>query len=349
MCLYSKIMKNPKYKKNKKNGGDIPPCLDERVKYVPIGCGRCIECRKQYGREWAVRLQEDIKVNTNGKFVTLTFSDESIAELNEEKIIEFRDDKELRKEIKIADLQGYEKDNAIATLAVRRFTERWRKTYGKAPRHWLITELGHNGTENIHLHGIIWTDTTGNEIRDHWKYGYVWDGKVHEGSGRKENYVNAKTVNYIIKYVTKMDMQHKAYKSRVLASKGIGKNYMDRSDWKKNVYKEGETDERYRVPNGAKVALPKYYRNKIYTEEEREKLWVEKIDKGERWILGQKVTNDKDYFELLKHAQEQNRKLGYGTDHKDWNREVYERETRILKQKIRIERGNSASKSKGVT
>ena len=32
--------------------------------------------------------------------------------------------------------------------------------------------------------------------------------------------------------------------------------------------------------------MPLYYRNKIYSEEEREKLWIEKLNKGERWIGG---------------------------------------------------------------
>ena len=29
----------------------IPPIKDERVKYVPIGCQECIECRKQKARQ----------------------------------------------------------------------------------------------------------------------------------------------------------------------------------------------------------------------------------------------------------------------------------------------------------
>ena len=43
-------MYNPKYKANKKNGGNIPPVIDQRTIYVPIGCGVCIECRKQNHR-----------------------------------------------------------------------------------------------------------------------------------------------------------------------------------------------------------------------------------------------------------------------------------------------------------
>ena len=52
MCLYPKLIKNRKYIANKKNGGAIPPVTDLRVIMVPVGCGKCIECLKQKGREW---------------------------------------------------------------------------------------------------------------------------------------------------------------------------------------------------------------------------------------------------------------------------------------------------------
>ena len=47
MCLYPKLIQNPKYKKNKKNGGNVPTPQDDRVLLVPIGCGKCFECMKQ--------------------------------------------------------------------------------------------------------------------------------------------------------------------------------------------------------------------------------------------------------------------------------------------------------------
>ena len=46
------------------------------------------------------------------------------------------------KSIKVIEGVGYEKDNNIATLSVRRFLERWRKEFKRSVRHWLITELG---------------------------------------------------------------------------------------------------------------------------------------------------------------------------------------------------------------
>ena len=41
--------------------------------------------------------------------------------------------------------------------------------------------------------------------------------------------------------------------------------------------------------NGGKLNLPIYYRNKLFTEEEREKLFLEKIETGIIYVLGTKI------------------------------------------------------------
>ena len=115
---------------------------------------------------------------------------------------------------------GYELDNAIATKATRRFLERYRKKNKKSLKHWLITEIGHEGTENIHMHGIIWIDDI-NDIQKYWNYGHTWTGHGEQ----KINYVTNRTINYMIKYVTKIDSKHKEYQPKILCSPGIGKNY----------------------------------------------------------------------------------------------------------------------------
>ena len=57
----------------------------------------------------------------------------------------------------------------------------------------------------------------------------------------------------------------------------MGKGYLKSKNKERNTYKEDEeTDETYRTRQGLKLALPIYYRNYIYNEEEREKLWIEK-------------------------------------------------------------------------
>lgn len=316
MCLYPKLIKNKKYEANKKNGGNVPPVIDQRTLLVPIKCGKCIECMKQYSREWTVRLNEDIRTKQEIQFVTLTFSDESIQELTND-IWEEN-----------PNLHGYELDNKIAKMGVRRYLERWRKKYKKSVKHWLVTELGHNGTENIHIHGLIYTKEK-EGIEKIWKYGYVYIG----------DYVNERTINYMCKYITKIDKKHKEYKPKILASAGIGKKYAERIDGKENRYKGEETREYYTTRQGIKLPLPIYLRNKIYNEEEREKLWIQKIEKNERYVMGAKIDTSKgleEYQGALKEARRTNKQLGYGNDTKNWEREDYEEKQRWIMQQKRL-------------
>lgn len=213
--------------------------------------------------------------------------------------------------------------------------ERYRKKHKKSIKHWLVTELGHDGTENIHLHGILWTYEK--NIEKYWQYGYVWDGY----GDKKVNYVNERTVNYIMKYVTKLDLQHKLFESKILTSAGIGKNYTNRSDAKLNKYNKLKTNETYKTKTGHKTNLPIYYRNKIYTEEEREQLWLEKLDKQTRYVCGEKIDiskNDDTYYNILKFHRERNKRLGYGDDEINWEKKLYEQQRRNIKIKERIDR-----------
>ena len=302
-------MANKKWIPNKKNNYNPPECKDERLKFVAVGCGKCVECKRQRSRGYAVRLQEEIKTDKSGQYVTLTFSNEAIQELAEG-----------------IEIDGYERDNAIAIKAVRRFLERWRKRTKKSVKHWLITELGHEGTENIHLHGIIFTNEK-EKIETTWQYGFVRIGE----------YVNNRTVNYCIKYVTKQDGDHKFYEPKILSSPGIGRNYINRADSKRNLYRPGgETRETWVADNGKKLNLPTYYRNKIYTEEEREKLWIEKLDKGERYVLGIKAENMEHYWAMVNEARAKNDWLGFGNNEKNWDRIIYENNLRNLKFRERI-------------
>lgn len=305
MCLYPQLIKNRKYTKTKKNKGNIPMITDERTRYVPIGCGKCIECTKKKARDWQVRLSEEIRNDSSATFVTLTFSDESYTKLNNNKI-----HKELQ-------------DNEIATKAIRLFLERWRKSYKKSPKHWLITELGHNNTERIHIHGLIFGNQ--NAIEKHWQYGYVYLGQ----------YVNEKTINYIVKYITKIDLDHKWFSGKIHCSPGIGKNYLNRYDSLKNHYKSENTNELYSTRTALKLPLPIYYRNKIYSENEREQLWINKLNKEERYILGKKIDvstpeGEKQYEITLKSARKLNKELGYGSI--SWDAERYKKNLKKIKE-----------------
>lgn len=152
--------------------------------------------------------------------------------------------------------------------------------------------------------------------------------------------MSARTVNYIVKYVTKTDQKHKNYIPKILASNqpGIGSGYLKTLAFKKNKFNGKETNETYRLANGAKIALPIYYRNKIYTEEEREKLWIQKLDSGIRWIAGDKVqADDEEGIErLLEYHQRINAERGYGSP-ATWKTKEYEEQRRAMVQERRMQ------------
>lgn len=312
MCLYSELIINKKYTSTKKNGGVIPSIVDNRTKYVAIGCGQCIECRKQKARDWTIRLMEDIKEYKNGKFITLTFSEDSLKELKN--VVESKYGKDFIND-----------ENLICTIAVRRMLERYRKKYGKSMRHWLITEKGHTGTKRIHIHGIIYIDKS-YEIEIFWKYGWVYVGE----------YVNNETINYIVKYITKIDLDNKGFNGKILTSAGIGKHYLKTYNAKRNKYNGDKTLDEYRMDNGIKQQLPKYYRNNLYNDDEREKLWIDKLDKNERYVLGTKIENFSNNFEkyvkLVKIARKTNIELGYGQPI-ERNEKLYNKRVREINKK----------------
>lgn len=303
MCLYSNKLINQKYQPNKKNKGIAPTLADYRLQTIETGCGWCEECRREISNFWRIRLYEEIKANKeNINFVTLSFSPAAIKELeNEMYENEYRGIKQSKKR-KLTDV------NLLAGYAIRKFTERWRKKHKKAPRHWLISELGHESSERIHLHGLIWGSK--DDIIEKWQYGNIFIG----------SYVNERTINYIMKYVTKIDVDHDGYKQRIYTSKGIGKNYIEtHKDIHK--YKGEDTINYYTTYNGYKLKLPRYYKEKIWTEEEREEIWKLNLDKNITTLTGNKFDKKdesekqiKRYDNILNTARESNELKKYGNN-----------------------------------
>lgn len=259
-------MINKKYTVTKKNGGCVPsmPIIgkdnngwdiyDTRVGEVMIPCGRCEECLKAKARNWTARLIEEIPIHKYNYFITLTFDPIQLGILSKK--------------------TGIGETNPIVGIAIRRMLERWRKTYKTSLKHWFITELGHEGTERIHAHGLIFSNTPLEfecieQKKDgimakwkYWKYGNIFVG----------TYVNGRTINYLMKYVTKIDTDHKHFVGYIFCSPGLGKAWLEKMQ---SIYKytPGSHLDYMRLPNGTKVKLPVYYKNKCYNEEERELIW----------------------------------------------------------------------------
>ena len=65
----------------------------------------------------------------------------------------------------------------------------------------------------------------------------------------------------------------------------------------------------YKAHNGQDLPLPRYYKTALYTDDQRQLLWLYAEDKGVKWVKGFEViaanTVNKDYYErLLKEKNE---------------------------------------------
>lgn len=277
-------MINKRYVKNKKNKGIVPNMLDQRERYVPVGCGKCIQCRKQRAMSWRIRLSEEIKGEKYCYFVTLTYNEDSLTKLTDK----------------------YKTPEEIYKKSVRLFLERWRKLNKKSLRHFFVNELGQTNTERLHIHGIIIANNkiTNDYLQQIWSYGYTDIG----------TYVNEKSINYITKYITKVDIKHKDFKPIVLCSPGIGAKYINNAIRSQHIFADVNTRDYYINNQGYKLAMPLYYKNKLYTEKERQKLWINKMNEDFIYINGIKVNkNDTEYiYKLYQLEQQNNKQLGYG-------------------------------------
>ena len=97
----------------------------------------------------------------NAHFVTMTYSDESLSKFEQEEALN------------------------VASRSIELFRKRWYKKYKCGIKHFLICELGGNDSQRMHLHGILWTEKSKEEVEEVWNYGFVDYGE----------FVNERTVN----------------------------------------------------------------------------------------------------------------------------------------------------------
>ena len=55
-----------------------PKNSNKELAPVETHCGRCIGCRLEYSRQWAVRCIHEAKMHKHNEFITLTYSEENI-------------------------------------------------------------------------------------------------------------------------------------------------------------------------------------------------------------------------------------------------------------------------------
>lgn len=251
---------------------------------INVPCGQCVECKKSYVKGWVFRIMNEYKSkNTRSAyFLTLTYDDESL----------FNPDNNLISAD--GEMQLNYKHHQL-------YMKKLRKSYEKTSNRIKYFTVGEYGdkSDRPHFHSIIFNADQQN-ILDSWPYGSVHFGKVSESS-----------VGYTLKYAFKRigrvhksdwkEVSQSRPRERALISQGIGLDYLSenikkyyKNDLKKNITKEG----------GVVQSLPRYYRERIYTEAEREarsRLVQKRMDEefslenlSERNALAQKAYGDQE-------------------------------------------------------
>ena len=254
---------------------------------IPVDCGKCGACRYNRRADWSFRLAEEAKHSINSFFLTLTYDEQHVPISDYESLT-------LRKR----DLQLFHK--RIRKLS----TQLWDRKF----RYYSVGEYG-TTTNRPHYHSIIFNLHNGAraELASKWGHGHV-----------RIDTVNTARIHYITKYHVNYDKHHSKELGRepefavMSRNPGIGAQYIDRcKDWNRN-------QEAYFVMNnGFKQRMPRFFKEKIFSPEEREILSDLAMYEGE-----------KAYWNEVERLE----KLGYDNPEIEIERRSYEESLKVEKK-----------------
>lgn len=213
---------------------------------VPVPCGKCPDCKGRKTSGWSFRLMQQDRIAMSSQFVTLTYDTDHVPITR----------------------NGF---MSLQKRDLQLFFKRLRKLQSADPasasmpgiKYYAVGEYG-GKTNRPHYHIILF-----NAILDliprAWQLGTIHYGKVSGAS-----------VGYTLKYMMKegkipMHRNDDRMKEFSLMSKGLGENYLSENMVK---WHHDDLDNRMYVTTdqGQKVSMPRYYKQKVYTEMERKRI-----------------------------------------------------------------------------
>lgn len=208
-------------------------------------CGKCPECRKRRISGWSFRLVQESKRACSAWFVTLTYDTEFVP-LTEKGFMN------------------------LSKRDVQLFMKRLRKLSPEKLRYYLCGEYGGKSfrphyhlilfNANVSAIELAWIDVDTKRPLGHIHYGDV----------------NSASIGYCLKYMSKVGrIPYHSNDDRLPEfahmSKGLGQNYL--TDAVSHWHKADLVNRMHLVLlDGKKVAMPRYYKDKLYDDNERESI-----------------------------------------------------------------------------
>lgn len=194
-----------------------------------VSCNKCPECRKKRAALWAFRIKEEERQHRSSYFLTLTYSSPPRTDCGFPTLVK-------------RDLQL--------------FFKKIRKR-GEKIKYYACGEYG-GLTKRPHYHMII-MGASEPAIDHSWQHGHLKYGKV-----------SAASIRYVTNYLCKSGGLYPfddpdGQPEFSLMSKGMGKSYMSPQKIQWHIDKNAN----YISICGKKQALPRYYKDVIFDEEQR--------------------------------------------------------------------------------
>lgn len=203
---------------------------------VPVPCGKCLECRKQYQNEWIFRLSQEAKRSVCSCFVTLTYDDDHLPTQ--------------------VDPETGEIKSVVCKRDFQLFMKRLRKIGGDllaGTRYFAIGEYGAR-FNRAHMHAII--------ICPSITYASELDALVKKAWTAGFSLTKRATMNcyhYVCKYMNKIDLRDHLVPPFRLYSRSIGLNFLSQ----KMIDYYLSTFDRTCINGKARIGLPRYYQRKL--------------------------------------------------------------------------------------
>jgi hypothetical protein len=207
------------------------------TEYIPVPCSKCPPCKKRRTSGWSFRLVKEGERSLSALFVTLTYNTETVP---------------------ITENGFMNLDKAD----VQKFMKRLRKLSKQKLKYYVCGEYG---TKRMrpHYHLIIF-NADKEKVEQAWTLDRRPLGQIYIGD------VNEASIGYTLKYMTKkgkipMHYNDDRQKEFSLMSKGLGSNYLTEKmlKWHKNNIEERMY---CNIKGNKKIAMPRYYKDKIYSQ-----------------------------------------------------------------------------------
>lgn len=231
---------------------------------VKVGCGYCLLCRKRKLQEWSFRLQQEEKISTSSHFVTLTYNTKSVPITN----------------------SGF---MTLEKTHLQKYFKRLRKRSKNTLKYYAVGEYG-TQNKRPHYH-IILFNSNEYDIRSAWYLDNEEIGDVHIGK------VSEASIAYTLKYVSKKQEYIPNWKDInppfKLSSTNMGLNYLTEE---MKQYHKNDIRRNYVMNGPIKVPLSRYYRERIYDDQEKaeQAQIIQKVIREKRADIKKSIGN-KDY------------------------------------------------------